>query len=251
MTISVVQESAIVASLMLSFTFVLILYADPETRFGDSLDPKVIKKRAILSLINCIASAMFIKLYFISFLNAKVLGFTILGINDFHIILNTLLLFAGPIYSEFYLGTLFEMSNFWRSMRALIFAPIFEEFVFRALIVQLWKHAGISDTVITFASPLMFGVAHIHHLLYNIKIGYSIPTALVNSIFQIFYTSIFGSYQVHAYLKTGNYFTIVLTHSFCNHIGFPLISTHFNSVPLSKLVYTFGIILFYYTFPRS
>merc|ERR1712137_429149 len=48
--------------------------------------------------------------------------------------------------------------------------------------------------------------------------------ALVTVLFQVFYTSVFGMYVNFLLIRTGSTIAVSLTHSFCNHQGFPDLS---------------------------
>ncbi|TKA69766.1 hypothetical protein B0A49_05220, partial [Cryomyces minteri] len=76
---------------------------------------------------------------------------------------------------------------------------------------------------IVFATPLYFGLAHFHHL-YEFRITHpSTPwaPAILRSLFQFTYTSLFGFFASFLYLRTGSVWACVLTHAFCNYLGIP------------------------------
>ena len=88
---------------------------------------------------------------------------------------------------------------------------------------------------ITFTSPLIFGVAHVHHLHEHINssrrlgAGYLttaftpsvILPGLIRSIFQFLYTSLFGIIAAFIYVRTSSLIACILAHSFCNWMGLP------------------------------
>ena len=88
---------------------------------------------------------------------------------------------------------------------------------------------------ITFTSPLIFGVAHVHHLHEHInssrRPGASYLTTaltpsvilpgLIRSIFQFLYTSLFGIIAAFIYVRTSSLIACILAHSFCNWMGLP------------------------------
>jgi len=88
---------------------------------------------------------------------------------------------------------------------------------------------------ITFTSPLIFGVAHVHHLHEHInssrRPGASylataltpsvILPGLIRSIFQFLYTSLFGIIAAFVYVRTSSLVACILAHSFCNWMGLP------------------------------
>jgi prenyl protein peptidase len=80
-----------------------------------------------------------------------------------------------------------------------------------------------SGKQIVFLTPLYFGIAHLHHL-YEFRITHPEVTLFVSilrSLFQFTYTSLFGFFATFVYLRTGNVFTCMLAHTFCNWMGLP------------------------------
>lgn len=74
-----------------------------------------------------------------------------------------------------------------------------------------------------FLSPLIFGLAHIHHF-YEFRIthrGVPVVAAILRSVFQLAYTSLFGAYATFLYLRTGSLLAIFVVHAFCNCMGLP------------------------------
>jgi prenyl protein peptidase len=72
-------------------------------------------------------------------------------------------------------------------------------------------------------TPLYFGIAHLHHL-YEFRITHTeVPlfVAVLRSLFQFTYTSLFGFFATFVYLRTGNVYTCMLAHTFCNWMGLP------------------------------
>eukprot|EP00403_Amphidinium_massartii_P033265 CAMPEP_0178449040 /NCGR_PEP_ID=MMETSP0689_2-20121128/42321_1 /TAXON_ID=160604 /ORGANISM="Amphidinium massartii, Strain CS-259" /LENGTH=276 /DNA_ID=CAMNT_0020074297 /DNA_START=81 /DNA_END=908 /DNA_ORIENTATION=- len=112
----------------------------------------------------------------------------------------------------------------WVAMRNYILAPIAEEVVFRACLCRLWVGAGIPTTVIVFCTPCWFSLAHAHHYLEHVRRRGDTLDAMVQVVFQIFYTSIFGALAAYMLLRTGSTIAVIIVHSFCNHMGFPDIS---------------------------
>jgi prenyl protein peptidase len=74
-----------------------------------------------------------------------------------------------------------------------------------------------------FLTPLYFGIAHIHHL-YEFRITHpEVPffVAVLRSLFQFTYTSLFGFFASFVFIRTGNVYTCILAHTFCNWMGLP------------------------------
>jgi prenyl protein peptidase len=89
--------------------------------------------------------------------------------------------------------------------------------------VPLHVLAKFSGKQIVFLTPLYFGIAHLHHL-YEFRITHpevAMFVAVLRSLFQFTYTSLFGFFAAFVYLRTGNVYTCVLAHTFCNWMGLP------------------------------
>ena len=119
----------------------------------------------------------------------------------------------------------------WIGYRNLLIAPAGEEMVFRSLTSPLFLVAGTSPTRIVFLTPLVFGGAHLHHLVEFVQSRtpdgkrYPPATVWVNgiamSLFQFTYTSLFGFFAAFVFLRTGNIWAVIAAHSFCNKMGVP------------------------------
>jgi prenyl protein peptidase len=89
--------------------------------------------------------------------------------------------------------------------------------------VPLHVLAEFSGNQVVFLTPLYFGIAHLHHL-YEFRITHpEVPVflAVLRSLFQFTYTSLFGFFATFVYLRTGNVYTCMLAHTFCNWMGLP------------------------------
>ena len=119
----------------------------------------------------------------------------------------------------------------WIGYRNLLIAPFSEEIVFRSLTIPLFLLARTTPTRIVFLTPLVFGGAHLHHLVEFLQSrtpegrGFPPLSAWVNgvamSLFQFTYTSIFGFFAAFVFLRTGNIWAAIAAHSFCNRMGLP------------------------------
>lgn len=142
-------------------------------------------------------------------------------------------------------------------LRNLILAPITEELVFRSIIVcsvylshlnQINLHSVHNQFVIlmksnakqviellpgkpilgnaiamqtAFLSPVWFGVAHLHHLLDKVRNGENFKHAILSSVIQFTYTSIFGFVAALLFMRTGSIYSAITSHMICNFIGLP------------------------------
>lgn len=86
---------------------------------------------------------------------------------------------------------------------------------------MLLARTPLTKTV--FLSPLVFGLAHAHHL-YEFKVthpGVPLAAALLRSVFQLGYTTLFGAYETFLYLRTGSLLAVFAVHMLCNSMGLP------------------------------
>jgi prenyl protein peptidase len=117
----------------------------------------------------------------------------------------------GPVYRLRRLGTKLRRLTWWRN---LVVGPLSEELVFRACMLPLLLAGGWTRTQAALISPLLFGLAHGHHLLSN-------PRRWRQVLLQLGYTSLFGAFSAALQLRTGHLLAAFATHAFCNAMGFP------------------------------
>jgi prenyl protein peptidase len=111
--------------------------------------------------------------------------------------------------------------------RNLVFAPLSEEIVFRGLMVAVMVSevaAGGEGGVgqICALVPAWFALAHVHHLLEKILVQHHpVTSALLSTLVQITYTSIFGVIATYLHLRTGSLAAPITSHVVCNFVGLP------------------------------
>lgn len=91
------------------------------------------------------------------------------------------------------------------------------------MVIPIHILAGFSEKRIVFLTPLYFGIAHLHHL-YEFRLTNPrtpLLIAIVRSLFQFTYTSLFGFFAAFVFIRTGNLYSVILAHSFCNWMGLP------------------------------
>ncbi|OJA15939.1 hypothetical protein AZE42_02642 [Rhizopogon vesiculosus] len=179
-------------------------------------------------------------------------------------LLITPLLYAGPLYVQFREKTLpfqedwdFEddvLSRFFSifGLRNYFVAPITEEIVFRACVLTVYYLAGASQNKMIFLSPLVFGAAHIHHAWETYHrygcTATAAKRAIISTIVQVAYTSVFGFYCCYLFLRSGSLVPPIAAHIFCNIMGVPQPTYEISLLPHHKLsivvAYLFGIIGF-------
>lgn len=119
----------------------------------------------------------------------------------------------------------------WIGFRNLIVAPVSEEVVFRAVTIPLFLLADTTPVRVVFLTPLIFGMAHLHHLADFLQsrtpAHQRLPPlnvflqGVAISAFQFIYTSVFGFFAAFVFLRTGNVWAAIVAHSFCNQMGLP------------------------------
>ncbi|KAI7907809.1 CAAX protease self-immunity-domain-containing protein [Cokeromyces recurvatus] len=213
---------------------------------GDRNDPPVMRARMKAVIIASIISALIV-MFLLKLTGSKYNTAQVLGIDQpSHFIyifsylrplVLTCGLFLGPLSIMYFDQELpFQKHfNFKRDVamnimsllgqRNYIVAPLTEEFVFRACIISVLKQAAYSRTYLIFVSPFYFGIAHLHHAWDKYqKLGktrYAFKMAMLSSLFQFAYTTLFGWYASYLFLRMGKLWPPVLCHSFCNIMGFP------------------------------
>ena len=145
-------------------------------------------------------------------------------------------------------------SSKWGKARDLLVAPLAEELVFRGCMVMPLLKSGLSPVASAWTAPMFFGTAHLHHAVLKIREGVNPKSVILMTLFQFAYTTLFGAYAAHAYIRTGSILAVFLCHSFCNYMGLPDFGYLNASSPVHGYRraisngYLFGVMLFYYGF---
>ena len=85
--------------------------------------------------------------------------------------------------------------------------------------------SGCSLNGVIFLSPMVFGLAHIHHF-YEFRITHPetpLIAAITRSVLQLTYTTLFGAYATFLFLRTGSLLSVIAVHTLCNSMGLPRI----------------------------
>lgn len=132
-----------------------------------------------------------------------------------------LVLYSGPISDEVLSGQ-FTVEDFGTifGFRDLVFAPVTEELIYRAVIDTILT-SRYSTKAVTFGSPLLFGVAHIHHGYALLRDHRPVAEVVVGVLFQTLYTTLFGTVANVIYMEKGSFWGGVLVHGVCNMMGIP------------------------------
>lgn len=234
---------AILLSITYSFLYVAILYVSPLTRPRANIDrnePFVIRTRiravtvVTIFCILCTSTIIYLRtprswLDTLAFMGlSQITPSTLVDIG--YTLLLTMVLFAGPLLEVAVVGVvdddehvgLTQALSSWVAWRNYVFAPLTEEVVFRACMVPLHLISGSSLTSIVFTTPLVFGIAHLHHAYeFLLRHPGHIKVACISSVVQFGYTTIFGWYVVFIFLRTGSVWPVFAVHAFCNYMGLP------------------------------
>ncbi|KAF7284518.1 ras converting CAAX endopeptidase Sras isoform X2 [Rhynchophorus ferrugineus] len=220
--------------LLLSLAYLASLYVWNSPHSRDH--PSTIKKRFISVFVMVFVAPLFLYAGLHKDILIKVKFTDVLGLKTegllqafFMPLFLTMILFLGPISMEFFSGLakIYTEETYWYStftnliwLRNHLVAPLSEEFTYRCCMLPLLLQC-LPPVTAVLVNPLLFGVAHFHHMQERVKFGMDFNTALKISCFQFIYTTIFGTYSAYIFYRTGHFISIFVVHAFCNHMGFP------------------------------
>ncbi|KAG5642986.1 hypothetical protein DXG03_001802 [Asterophora parasitica] len=149
----------------------------------------------------------------------------------------TPVLFIGPLYAMFLRQELPLQAHWsfhedviskflsWQGIRNYLLGPITEEVVFRACVIAVYHMSGASTKRMIFLGPLSFGLAHVHHAWDTFnrygRNASAAKRAIIMSLFQLSYTTLFGFHCSYLFLRTGSIYPPITAHIFCNIMGLP------------------------------
>ncbi|PHH77590.1 hypothetical protein CDD82_3452 [Ophiocordyceps australis] len=241
MAVSLTPLQALCFMVIYCLIYLLPLYALPATRPSpirsrDAPDSIRARIRAVsASTLICSLTTFFILRHTdLPSSPLRHMGYWPVGLSETaNVLLLTALLFSAPIYESLLidgwwrdwvrLDPLGSLWTHWPTWRNLVAGPITEECLFRAAAVPLLLLAGSETNFVIFVSPLIFGLAHIHHF-YEFRLANPqtpLAMAVVRSLVQLTYTSIFGSYATFIFLRTGSILAAISVHILCNTMGLP------------------------------
>jgi len=235
--------TAVALLVLYTLIYVLPFYISSTTRPSAKLSrdaPSVIRGRIQAVIFSCFICSVFTFVLLSSVENGRALhslhlmGYIPFGFPEAGKCLAlTCILFLGPLFEAAIVeGRWRDWIRFrgidtifggWIGYRNYIAGPITEEVLFRSTAVPLFLLARTSLPTTIFLSPLIFGLAHVHHF-YEFRITHphtSILAAALRSLFQLAYTTLFGAYVTFLYLRTGSLIAIIVVHTFCNMMGLP------------------------------
>ncbi|KAI9297693.1 Abi-domain-containing protein [Neoconidiobolus thromboides FSU 785] len=267
-------QECLLYSSYLSIQFVLPFYLflkNEEVKLSRN-SPVIIIKRFKIVLFNCVLA--FLSLIFIvkikinsmsiaTIMKELVYELGLIPINGIYTLISSSILITILFMSslvQFYIEEdLFFQKNNFKSyfnylffnlfgLRAYIIGPFSEEFIFRVCMLLPYIHSNQNKNLVIFYLPLFFGAAHLHHFIENLRFGIPFKKALFQSIFQFIYTTLFGWYATFLFLRTGSLWNLFLSHTFCNMMGLPYLSSKLSSKSLIivSFLYVLGLVLFLY-----
>ncbi|KAL6231733.1 hypothetical protein BDW75DRAFT_219358 [Aspergillus navahoensis] len=236
-------QAAAGISICLTLIYVLPFYVSPATRPSATLSrdaPSVIRTRIRAVTLSCLICSLAVLWLIVAKDESSVshalnlMGWWPISFTDiFRSLFLTAILFTGPLFERgvaegewrdwFRRARISETLGGWIGWRNYIAGPITEEVMFRSAIIPLHLLARVNPGCIVWVAPLYFGVAHVHHF-YEFRLTHpdtSIIAAVLRSLFQFAYTTVFGWYATFVYLRTGSLFAVILIHTFCNWCGLP------------------------------
>ncbi|KAI2630607.1 hypothetical protein GGR54DRAFT_161725 [Hypoxylon sp. NC1633] len=223
--------------------YVVPFYINPKTRPSQTLSrdaPSVIRARITSVSLTCVVCSIITFVILTSQGRATTaealhaLGYWPPGLVETgRCLLLTAVLFAGPLYERLVvneewrdwldLRPLSEVLSEWTTWRNIVAGPLTEEMLFRSASVPLMLAAQTPVTTTIFLSPLVFGLAHLHHF-YEFRVTHPHVAAslvLLRSLLQLGYTTLFGAYATFLFLRSGSLLAVFLVHAFCNCLGLP------------------------------
>ncbi|KAF8583091.1 Abi-domain-containing protein [Ramaria rubella] len=174
------------------------------------------------------------------------------------------ILYTGPLTAQWlsetlpfqrywtYKESLKPIFSTWIGLRNFVVAPVTEEIVFRACLLAIDNLSRKTTSQMMFATPLWFGIAHLHHAyeLYN-KLGRTssaLNRVIITSLIQMTYTTLFGAYASFLLLRTGSVIPAITAHITANIMGLPQLGWELRQHPKHKLLicvaYLVGIVVF-------
>ncbi|KAF3770299.1 Abi-domain-containing protein, partial [Cryphonectria parasitica EP155] len=239
----ITTSTAIGLLVLYTLLYVIPFYLSPRTRPSARLSrdaPSVIRARITAVSLTCALTSLCTLGVLVvtgKYENAQALhamGYWPVGVvESFRALLLTALLFAGPLFEALVVEggwrswvTLEPMKMVleeWTAWRNYVMGPLTEELLFRSAAVPLLLLARTSLAKTIFLSPLVFGLAHVHHL-YEFRVTHpAVPfsAAVLRSAFQLGYTTLFGAYATFVYLRTGSLLAVFAVHVLCNCMGLP------------------------------
>ncbi|KAJ3585239.1 hypothetical protein NHX12_013960 [Muraenolepis orangiensis] len=100
----------------------------------------------------------------------------------------------------------------------------------------------------SFMDGIRVALAHFHHVIEQLRFRQgSVSGIFLSAVFQFSYTAVFGAYTAFIFIRTGHLIGPVLSHSFCNYMGFPTVSTVLDHPHRSTVLacYLLGVGLFF------
>ncbi|ROW12500.1 hypothetical protein VMCG_00039 [Cytospora schulzeri] len=214
---AITTSTAILLLVLYTLLYVIPFYLSPKTRPSATLSrdaPSVIRARITSVTITCVVTSLTTFYVLASrgnYGNADVfhaMGYWPLGVPEaLRALLLTALLFLGPLFESL------VVESGWRDWLTL--EPVKE------VMNEITTWRNIVATI--FLSPLVFGLAHVHHF-YEFRLTHgNVPAAaaLLRSAFQLGYTTVFGAYATFLYLRTGSLLAVLAAHVLCNCMGLP------------------------------
>lgn len=131
--------------------------------------------------------------------------------------------FAPPVPKLYFSPVHLHSTSLTQNQKKSQQGPTTEELIWRSLIIPLHLAAHIPPITTILATPLYFGIAHVHHF-YEFRLTHPhnpLAASLARTLFQFTYTSLFGSFAAFVFVRTASLPAAVIAHAFCNWMGLP------------------------------
>lgn len=231
--------------------------------------PSTIKRRFFSVFVVMLIAPVFVMTLssdavFEKYTMCEIMGFRLDGLltGIFLPLVLTAVLFLGPLCGTLSNGLwqIYSEPMYWVSavrnlkwLRNHVVAPLSEEFTFRACMLPLLLQTFQPRTAMLI-TPLLFGLAHLHHINERLRDGTPLRIVLTVSLFQFFYTTIFGIYSAYLFVRTGHFAAPFVAHAFCNHMGFPdfqeVLNQSTSRKAISICLYVLGLVGWIVLLPR-
>ncbi|KAK3322351.1 hypothetical protein B0H66DRAFT_495205 [Apodospora peruviana] len=239
-------QTASILVVVYALIYFLPFYLSRTTRPSPTLSrdaPSVIRARITSVSVSCVVCCVATYLVLIRTSTTQLSPHDILHLmgvwpvavaDSFRVLFLTALLFLGPLFSYFVveggwrdwadgLQPLREVWSEWTAWRNMVAGPITEEILYRSTSIPLMIAAQTPITRTIYLVPFIFGLSHVHHF-YEFRLTnpqVPVTVALLRSVFQLGYTTLFGAYATFAFVRTGSLLAVCAVHAFCNCMGLP------------------------------
>ncbi|KAG9395629.1 CAAX amino terminal protease [Carpediemonas membranifera] len=222
--------------------FITPLYFTRVSRVGDPYVPKVARHRIVLAGLGVVIS-LTIQAILQHYTGDNIVYSLHLAFNPRAIIVTAaviLIAYLPSIITTLTAGQHFSLSisaiPTAPGLRVVLFAPVFEEIVYRAQCIGPYIIAGETPWGAIVYASAVFAVSHAHHVV-NLRLrGFPWSHCVSVAAFTAAYTGLFGLFTTMVLVKTQSTLACIVAHSLCNYLGLPDLSVFRGWWVLGQLV---------------